>query len=78
VKAHELFKSFSPQNASPLVENHYHLCLYYIESISQLQDAQQNFSISHVSAYERTPFNLICQKSSTSKVGDEGRSGEFT
>jgi hypothetical protein len=23
-------------------------------------------------------FNLICQKSSTSKVGDEGRSGEFT
>lgn len=25
-----------------------------------------------------TLFNLICQKSSTSKVGDEGRSGEFT
>lgn len=23
-------------------------------------------------------FNLICQKSSTSKVGDKGRSGEFT
>jgi hypothetical protein len=59
MKAHELFKSLSPQNASPLVENHYHLYSYYIENVSQLQDAQQIFSISHLSAYERTPFNVI-------------------
>jgi hypothetical protein len=59
MKAHELFKSFSPQNASPLVENHYHLCLYYIENISQLQDAQQNFSISRPSVYEQPGFNAI-------------------
>ena len=59
MKAHELFNPLSPQNASPLVENHYHLYPYYIENVSQLQDAQQNFSISHVSAYERTLFNVI-------------------
>ena len=38
-----------------------------VDAIAKLMDDPQPWA-----------FNLICQKSSTSKVGDEGRSGEFT